>query len=186
MSSIVVRAPREGEADVLATLHTASWHETYAGVLPDTVWGADAHAGRVRLWTALCDDRRPEWHTAVAELDGTPIGIAHATPEPEGDDPSGGLRLCLLYVLASAHGSGAGRALHDAVLGEGAASLWVLDGNARAIAFYRRAGFTPDGTRRGSGFEDAPDEVRFVRGSDVERRAHTERDRTTEGDTHVD
>lgn len=198
MPTFEIRAPRRGEAEVLAAVHTAAWRETYAGVLPVRAWDDESLARRVHLWRALCDERRPEWRTAIAELDGVPIGVAHAAPEPEDDAPSGGLRLFLLYVLASRQGSGAGRALHDAVLGARVASLWVLDGNERAIAFYRRAGFGPDGERRASGFEDAPDELRFVRAGSpspagVERidelatRAHLDHDRITqEDDTDVD
>lgn len=56
-----------------------------------------------------------------------------------------------MYVAAEAQGSGAGDALMDAI--EGAArergashlKLYVRDGNARAVAFYRRRGFVPYG-----------------------------------------
>lgn len=56
-----------------------------------------------------------------------------------------------MYVVAEAHGSAAGDALMDAI--EDAArqhgathlKLYVRDGNARAVAFYRRRGFVPYG-----------------------------------------
>jgi ribosomal protein S18 acetylase RimI-like enzyme len=62
---------------------------------------------------------------------------------------------------------GAGRALMDASLAEFAArgfttaTLWVLEGNARAQAFYEGRGFTPDGGRKDGG--DWPDQIRFRR-----------------------
>jgi hypothetical protein len=50
-----------------------------------------------------------------------------------------------IYLLAAAHGMDTGQALHDAVVGAEPAQLWVLRGNARAIAFYLRDGFIFDG-----------------------------------------
>ena len=50
-------------------------------------------------------------------------------------------------MLASAHGTGAGAGLLDAVLSQSeAAALWVADPNPRAQAFYRKHGFIPDGS----------------------------------------
>jgi ribosomal protein S18 acetylase RimI-like enzyme len=48
-------------------------------------------------------------------------------------------------VLQSHQGLGLGRKLLEAALGDGPASLWVAAQNERAIAFYRRFGFQPDG-----------------------------------------
>lgn len=59
--------------------------------------------------------------------------------------PARSLHLFSIYFLAAAHGTGAGQALHDAVVGNAPAQLWVLRGNARAIAFYTRNGFAFDG-----------------------------------------
>ncbi|WP_258369928.1 MULTISPECIES: N-acetyltransferase [unclassified Curtobacterium] len=58
--------------------------------------------------------------------------------------------LTMLYVLARAHGGGAGQALLNATLGGRPASLWVAANNPRARAFYRRNVFTPDGARPAS------------------------------------
>jgi GNAT superfamily N-acetyltransferase len=94
----------------------------------------------------------------VAELDGAPIGIAHS-----GVDDDGRRLLWILYLLAAHHGSGAGQALLDAVVDDGPASLWVLEENPRARAFYERNGFRADGERRPTGFDDGGDEIRMLR-----------------------
>jgi GNAT superfamily N-acetyltransferase len=71
------------------------------------------------------------------------------------------LHLYVLYVLAADHGSGAGAALLDAVVGpQESAALWVADPNPRAHAFYRKHGFVPDGTMQ---VEDGVREIRMVR-----------------------
>ena len=55
-------------------------------------------------------------------------------------------------MLPGRHGTGAGQGLHDRLLerlrglGLHAAELWVVDGNERAQSFYRRNGWTHDGT----------------------------------------
>jgi GNAT superfamily N-acetyltransferase len=49
-------------------------------------------------------------------------------------------------------------------VGVTAASLWVLDGNARARRFYERDGWRFDGTRRTRAYGGAPvEEVRYRR-----------------------
>ena len=69
----------------------------------------------------------------------------------------------MLYVLREHHGSGAGQALLDAVLGEEPAQLWVAEANPRAIRFYERNGFRADGaTLTDPAVEDLR-EIRMVR-----------------------
>lgn len=67
----------------------------------------------------------------------------------------------MLYVVATEHGTGAGAALLDAVIGpDDSAALWVADPNPRAQAFYRRHGFVADGTVN---VEHGVREIRMVR-----------------------
>lgn len=54
----------------------------------------------------------------------------------------------MLNVLAAHHGTGLADLLLAELVGERAAYLWVLDGNARAQAFYRRHGFAVDGATK--------------------------------------
>ena len=55
--------------------------------------------------------------------------------------------LYVLYVLASAHGIGAGVGRLDAVIEQSkAAALWLVDPNPRAWAFSRKTCFISDGS----------------------------------------
>ena len=68
------------------------------------------------------------------------------------------------FVLAD-YGTGASDMLMDAALGDDPASLWVLEDNPRARAFYRRHGFDPDGAVKTHTVDGAAiREVRLVRG----------------------
>ena len=98
--------------------------------------------------------------TVVAADETGIVGFAavQATDEPGAVRPE---ELTMLYLLARAHGGGAGQALLDAVLGTRPASLWVAADNPRAHAFYRRNGFAPDGAT--SSFGPISATVRLVR-----------------------
>ncbi len=156
----LIRPPRPDEAEVLAALHSRTWEETYGEFFPPRMWGEEALARRIQMWTELCADAGP--HTAVAEIDGELVGFAHVGASM--DDPAPRDRqLWFIYLLQSAQGSGAGQVLLDEVLGDEPASLWVLEANPRARAFYARNGFVEDGARKPTGFERGGDELRMLR-----------------------
>jgi len=158
---VSVRDARPDDATEMAHVHVASWRETYRGLMPDDVLDApDFLARRERFWTAaLTDPRYSTNRVAVAEAAGVVVGIAMSGPARE--DAGVDSELYLIYLLESAHGSGAGQALLDAVIDPSASvGLWVADPNPRAWAFYARNGFRPDGSVK---HEDGIREVRMVR-----------------------
>ena len=68
----------------------------------------------------------------------------------------------MLYVHAADRGTGAGRALLEAVVDpEEPVALWVADPNPRAQALYRKHGFVADGAAQVAG---GVREIRMVRG----------------------
>jgi ribosomal protein S18 acetylase RimI-like enzyme len=162
-STVAVRPARLDDVPAMARMLVRSWQETYRGLMPDRVLDdPDLVAVRERFWTAaLVDERFRANRVAVAERAGAVIGVAMAGP-PERPEPAWGLHLYVLYVLADAHGSGAGAALLEAVVGPTeSAALWVADPNPRAQAFYRKHGFVADGAVQ---VEDGVREIRMVRG----------------------
>ncbi|WP_219816679.1 GNAT family N-acetyltransferase [Arthrobacter sp. ZGTC131] len=157
-----VRSARVEDAAEMARVNVRAWRETYRGVMADHVLDDPGLPGtRERFWTAmLSDDRYRANRVAVAERDGEMIGIVMAGP-PRSSESQWGTHLYVLYVLAAEHGTGAGAALLDAVIGpHDSAALWVADPNPRAQAFYRKHGFVPDGTVN---VEDGVREIRMVR-----------------------
>lgn len=140
-------------------MHATSWRETYGRFVedPDTSPWFDVER-RIGMWRSNLEDET--FSTAVAADETGIIGFAavQAVSEPDAVRPE---ELAMLYVVARAHGSGAGQGLLDAVLAERPASLWVAADNPRAHSFYRRNGFTADGAT--SSFGPIETTVRLVR-----------------------
>lgn len=160
MEEINVRRAIVADAAGMAWVHVRSWRETYRGLVADDVLDRpDAADQRERWWVrAIAEGAVGTSAVAVAERDDEIIGIASAGA-PRDDDATWPVELFVLYLLADFHGSGAGRGLLDAVIGDSPAALWVADPNPRAQAFYRKCGFIANGNTRNDGIP----EIRMVR-----------------------
>lgn len=157
--SIVIRPAEVVDVEGIGTVHATSWRETYGRFVgdPDTDPWFDVNR-RIDMWRRNLE--QDTFATIVAEDESGVIGFAatQETPEPDAVRPE---ELTMLYVLSRAHGEGAGQALLDAALGSRPASLWVAADNPRAHSFYRRNGFTADGTT--SSFGPIETTVRLIR-----------------------
>jgi ribosomal protein S18 acetylase RimI-like enzyme len=172
-SPLTVRSARIEDGAQMARVNVRCWQETYRGLMSDAVLDDPGLlAVRERFWTAaLTDARYRENRTAVAEREGELIGIAMSGP-PLDAAATWTRQLYVLYVHAAEHGTGAGRALLEAVLDPAeSAALWVADPNPRAQAFYRKHGFVADGTAQ---IEDGVREIRMVR--DLQCRLYRDAD----------
>ncbi len=158
-ATLQIRPAIPADAVAIATVHAQSWRETYGRFVddPDTNPWFDAER-RIGMWRSSLEGQ--ELTVVIADADGSIVGFAatHLTPGADAARPE---ELQMLYVVEPSHGSGAGQALLDAVLGDRPASLWVAADNPRAHAFYRRNGFRPDGAE--SSFGPIPRTVRLVR-----------------------
>ena len=147
----------------MARVIVQCWQETYRGLMSDAVLDDPGLlTARERFWTAaLTDERYRENRTAVAERDDELVGVA-MSGRPLDAEAAWARQLYVLYVYAAKHGTDAGQALLDAVVGlNESVALWVADPNPRAQAFYRKQGFIADGAVQ---VEDGVREIRMVRG----------------------
>lgn len=147
MSEIEIRRAVPGDADRLSEVHIRTWQLAYAGLIPQAVLDTLDIVARAARWRTTLENPKAQGRTWVALEDGDIIGFSSSGPA-RGDDPPWPLELWALYVHPRRHGSGAGRLLADAAIGELPAFLWVLDGNARAIRFYEKIGFAFDGATK--------------------------------------
>ena len=121
-SSLIVRPARVQDIRQMARVHVRCWQETYRGLMPDAVLDDPGFpAARERMWTdVLTGERYRQNRVAVAERDGELVGIAMSGP-PEDAAAAWMRQLYVLYVYAADHGTGAGRALLEAVIDSGGA-----------------------------------------------------------------
>jgi GNAT superfamily N-acetyltransferase len=169
-----VRLATDADADGIARVQERTWQAAYRHVFPveelDRGGFIDPQRWRDRI-------ARPPtgWTTVVAERDGVVRGFASVGPSR--DERVIG-ELYAIYVEPEEWSTGAGRALIERAeeLLRGSydeATLWVLEDNPRARAFYERAGWSPDGERKS--------EVRWgVRAAEVRYRKAFTRDRRPE------
>lgn len=166
--SVTVRAARPKDAEAVARVRVESWRDAYAHVLsPEYLAALDPVADAERWRQAISNMAAdPSLGTfVVAELDATVRGFAIAgVPRPmEGEEPPRDWQLYLIYQDAAMHGTGSGQALIDAAIADRPTYLWTAEDNPRAIAFYRRNGFVPDGERTADPNAEGLAEIRMVR-----------------------
>jgi len=160
-AGVTIRSTVADDAEALARLQVDVWEDAYADLMPATVLDERRAtiAERIDRWRRILDEAQTR--TTVAEFSAGLIGFASVGP-PRADDVNVDEELWALYVQASWWGKRLGHALLMAALAERPAYLWVLRGNDRAIAFYRKHGFAGDGVTR---TDDYGTELRMVRHS---------------------
>jgi len=161
-----VRRATVDDAEAGAWCHLLCWREAYDGLV---------EPGLLAERTSDIDRRLERWTIAVAEgrwwiavnpdpeaaVEDRVVGIVSAGQGRDDDAPTP-LELYAIYARKAWWGTGLGGRLLEVAIGKEPASLWVLEGNDRARAFYRRHGFVEDGTRVDEPYFDVP-EIRMVR-----------------------
>lgn len=151
-----IRAAGPEDARAIAEVHVASWKGAYSEIIDlDNVGDSMDIEARQRTWARRIPLIGAEgYRTWVAESEGEVVGFSFTQPTEDDDlNPLEVAELVALYLNPDAFGKGIGAALlARAVAGmrnQGflQATLWVLEGNSRAIHFYRREGWRPDGSR---------------------------------------
>ena len=148
MNAADVRVAALGVSDLarVRALAHAIWPEAYAGIIAADRIGPMLE--EIYSLEALRGDIETLGHSYwMAIRGGADEGFVSAYREAR----AGGDRVWIkkLYVLASARGAGLGRRLMDTAIaafpGAASVALYVNDGNARAIDFYRGRGFVIEG-----------------------------------------
>ncbi len=155
-----VRKATVEDAEAIGLVHYVTHLETYSNQFPLETMEGNPPERRARMWTRIIGENLGDvW---VAESDNKIVGFASTAP-PRDEYPPRDLELAAIYLLAVHQGRGLGQLLLDATLGDRPASLWVLEENPKAIAFYRRNGFEADGKEKTDSEHGNFRELRFVR-----------------------
>ena len=158
-----IRAAGPDDCAAVALVAQATFLETYATLVP--VADLIAFCARQHTEAAYRGFLAEGGHLWLAEeaQTGAPLGYALVTEPALGAMPEDGsavsiepgdIELRRIYVLSRCQGLGLAGALMDQAgqaaraLGRTRLVLGVHRGNARALAFYARCGFTQVGTRR--------------------------------------
>lgn len=159
------------DAAAIAEVHVRGWRWAYRDLLPADYLAGLSVGRRQDRWAKELSAPSPT-RTRVALVDGRVCGFASAGPCRDPDlRGTDAWELYAIYLDPTVVGRGIGRALLAASLGDvppevSLVSLWVLEGNSSAQAFYRAAGFTPDGRRQDIEIGGVSVvEVRYVRSS---------------------
>jgi diamine N-acetyltransferase len=155
VETVTLRRATVGDAAMMAVVGTATFLEAYTWALP----GADIVDFCVANHTAEAYARylaKPDTRITLAVTgEDAPVGYAMicAPDFPGFDLQAGDIELKRIYLLSRYRPGGNGQRLMDAAiadareLGRKRMILGTNAGNARAIAFYRRNGFSEVGTR---------------------------------------
>jgi ribosomal protein S18 acetylase RimI-like enzyme len=150
VDQVTIRVATLADARDLASMHVASWHETYAGILPAEMLASLSVDGRAAMWAQIMGQPATSGSTVVyvAELESRIVGFgacgaqrSETLKERAYDGEVGAI-----YILKAFQRHAVGTRLLFALAsdllqrGFGAASLWVLRDNAPARRFYERYG----------------------------------------------
>ncbi len=140
----MIRPATAADAEAIGQVHVQAWRESYAGIVPPAVLAGLDPAERAAMWRRIIAEG--EIVRLAHDPDGTLLGFANAGPQREPDVLPFPGEIYAIYLLAAAKRRGLGRALMRAAASAlldrnlPAASLWVLDGNSTAHAFYAALG----------------------------------------------
>jgi ribosomal protein S18 acetylase RimI-like enzyme len=178
---LTVRTARPEDLPSVALVRALAWRSAYAGIVDAHLLSRLADPDRLDAWVAgASTDGTTTFLVAVSGADVVGFSaFGHERDELAPTVPRRG-EVYALYVQPERWRSGAGTALAHATFDElvergyEAASLWVLEANAPAIAFYERMGMRGTGERVSSHLGGLP-EIRMAR--DLWRRPDVEHTR---------
>jgi GNAT superfamily N-acetyltransferase len=151
-SSLHVRAATSSDAQDVAAIHIAAWRRAFRGQIPTEVLDALDEAKRAEQFVQILADINASLQVAVKES--ILVGFFLLKPATDADLPSQTAEIDALYVDPEHWRRGVGLALIEAAFAVATAraftdlTLWVLESNAMARAFYAHAGFVADGARK--------------------------------------
>jgi ribosomal protein S18 acetylase RimI-like enzyme len=147
--TIVIKNATISDAKDIATIHVHSWKKAYAGIVPAII-----------LNSLSIENYHNAWHEYLTqgctvllatELDQVHGFVSYCPSRDKDADPVKTAEISAIYLAPEQFRKGLGTRLCEAVeaaiseSGFAELTLWVLDANHPARAFYERLGFIPTG-----------------------------------------
>jgi GNAT superfamily N-acetyltransferase len=165
----MIRLATSADAWAIARVHVLSWQTGYRGLVSDSVLDNLSIERRAEFWARVFARPLADQRTFVADFSGDVRGFVTGGRCRDKDSPTSG-ELQAIYVLPEQWDTGTGSALHqvciDALRADAFtdATLWMVEGNNRALRFYGKHGWKHDGTRKVQEFDGATmNEIRLRR-----------------------
>jgi ribosomal protein S18 acetylase RimI-like enzyme len=149
-TALILSDATPDSAEEIASVHVASWQAAYRDLLPADFLAGLSIESRAQKWRELLHAGHTHAVLARAE-NGALAGWVSFGPSRDADLDATWGEIEALYIHPDEWRQGVGTHLTRhacAALRESGhthVSLWVLEDNTQATAFYRRLGFTPDG-----------------------------------------
>ena len=146
----MIRRARAGDVPAIAAIHVAASQLAYRGLMPDAYLEAFTVERREADWRRFLAAPGSDVFVDEDEGSGQLTGWINVGTSRDRDASAGTGELWAIYIDPRTWSQGVGKRLwahgraHLAGQGYRRVTLWVLEGNARAIRFYLRAGFAPD------------------------------------------
>ncbi len=165
----MIRWASAADTESIARVQVASWIGVYRGLVPDSVIDRLTVEGRTSQWNRFFAEPPPRSAMFVAEHLGEVVGMAQVGPTRDEDLDSVRIgEVLAIYVTPDHWDHGHGRDIMAQSLawlrdsGFFAATLWVLDTNARGRAFCEAGGWRlDDATKIDETFGESLSEVRY-------------------------
>lgn len=150
---MVIRLATSNDAWAIARVHVLSWQTGYRGLVSDNILENLSIEHRAAFWAGVLSQPMPNQRTFVADFSGDIRGFVTGGRCRDEDSRTSG-ELQAIYVLPEQWDTGTGSALHktciDALRADAFtdATLWVVEGNDRALRFYGKHGWKHDDARK--------------------------------------
>jgi len=145
----IIREATTGDAAAIAAIHVETWRAAYADIMPAAFLDGLSQEKHQAFWEK---ELTSNLHVNRVVLEGHRI-VGWASGGPNRDaDRADHSEIYAIYVSPEIWSSGIGRLLMRRMENDLSAMrpplLWVLEKNQRALKFYHKQGYQPDGTSR--------------------------------------
>jgi GNAT superfamily N-acetyltransferase len=161
-AALRISAAAHADAAALRQIHVQTWSDTYEDLLPSHFYEDRLALHRTRSWESEIDSQEARGGgVLIARINELPAGLCQYGPTQDGDDrPDEVGHVHRLYVHPYFQKRGVGRSLLAVAAerlsrtGVVSLTLWALEADPGACAFYEHLGWRRDGARRFDGATD--------------------------------